>query len=131
MSQVLSTPNPYYTFKYINDKSALLTEKTNENDLVVSYYVWSGELKIFLKDKLVKILENEVIILSSVQDINKIEISEGAKILEISSKKTTDEVIEIIDDNGLRSECSINNYKIYKNHKKVISLGVMKFGLFG
>tara|TARA_B100002019_G_C21190083_1_gene558334 strand:+ start:154 stop:924 length:771 start_codon:yes stop_codon:yes gene_type:complete len=119
MSQVLSTPNPYYTFKYINDKSALLTEKTNENDLVVSYYVWSGELKIFLKDKLVKILENEVIILSSVQDINKIEISEGAKILEISSKKTTDEVIEIIDDNGLRSECSINNYKIYKNHKKV------------
>ena len=119
MSQVLSTPNPYYTFKYINDKSALLTEKTNENDLVVSYYVWSGELKIFLKDKLVKILENEVIILSSVQDINKIEISEGAKILETSSKKTTDEVIEIIDDNGLRSECSINNYKIYKNHKKV------------
>ena len=57
--------------------------------------------------------------MSSVQDINKIEISEGAKILEISSKKTTDEVIEIIDDNGLRSECSINNYKIYKNHKKV------------
>ena len=119
MSQVLSTPNPYYTFKYINDKSALLTEKTNENDLVVSYYVWSGELNIFFKDKPVKILENEVIILSSVQNINKIEISEGAKVLEISSKKKTAEVIEIIDDNGLRLENSIDNYKIYKNHKKV------------
>ena len=119
MSQVLSTPNPYYTFKYINDKSELLTEKTSNGDLVVSYYVWSGELNIFFKDKRVNILENEVIILTSVQNINKAEISEGAKVLEITSKKKTAEVIEIIDDNGSRSETAIDNYKIYKNHKKV------------
>ena len=87
MSQVLSTPNPYYTFKYINDKSELLTEKTSNGDLVVSYYVWGGELNIFFKDKRVNILENEVIILTSVQNINKAEISEGAKVLEITSKK--------------------------------------------
>jgi hypothetical protein len=40
-------------------------------------------------------------------------------VLEISSNKTTDDVIEIIDQNGVRTENTITEYKIIKEHKKV------------
>ena len=120
MSQVLNITNPFYNFKVLDNLSDFLKEKNNDNDLVVSYYVCNGELKFKYKDKDIRILEDEIIILSSVKNISNIEISLNAKVLEISSLKKTEEVVEINDENGSRSENIIGDYKIIKDHKKVI-----------
>ncbi len=119
MSKELSTPNPYYNYKILDNTSDFLEEKKDQNDLVVSYYVYKGELEFKFKGKKIKILEDEVIILSSVKEIKDISISENSKIFEISSIKNTSEVVEVVDNNGLRSNNIIKDYKITKNPKKV------------
>ena len=120
MSQILNTKNPFYNYKIIDNNKDLLKDKTRENDLVVSYYVYNGELKFRYQNKNVKVLEDQIVILSSVNDLSDIQISSEAKIFEISSLKNTKEVIEIIDDQGSRRENLIDSYKIIKDHKKVI-----------
>ena len=119
MSKLLSTENPFYNFKFIDNSSDFLQEKTKENDLVVSYYVCNGELTFKYQDKNIKILEDQVIILSSANDLSNFYISPNSKVFEISSIKTTKDVIEIIDNDGLRSENIISNFKIIKDFKKV------------
>ena len=119
MSQELSTPNPFYNYKLLDNITDFLKEKNDKNDLVVSYYVCNGELKFNLNDKQIRVLEDEVVILSSVKNLDKIEISPSTKVFEISSVKNTQEVIEINDENGSRSENKIKGFKILKKHKKV------------
>ena len=119
MSQVLSISNPFYSYKILDNPSDFLKERKNSHDLVVSYYVCDGELSLKLKDKEVKILKDEVIILSSIKDLKEIKILPNSKIFEISSDKKTSDVVEIVDNNGLRSENIIKDFKIIKNHKKV------------
>lgn len=115
----LSTKNLFYNFKIIDHSSDFVKEKIKDNDLVVSYFVLEGKLKIKFKKENLIILKDQIIILPSLENINNIEISEGSKIFEISSIKNTPNVIEIVDDNGLRSENIITDYKIIKNPKKV------------
>lgn len=115
----LSTKNLFYNFKIIDHSSDFVKEKFKDNDLVVSYFVLEGKLKIKFKKENLIILKDQTIILPSLENINNIEISEGSKIFEISSIKNTPNVIEIDDDNGLRSENIITDYKIIKNPKKV------------
>ncbi|MDC0438545.1 hypothetical protein OAL56_00510 [Candidatus Pelagibacter sp.] len=119
MSQALSSVNRFYNYKIIDNKSDFLQDKNNDNDLVVSYYVCNGELSFKYQDKDVKIFEDEVVILSSVKKLSNIQILPNTKVFEISSLKKTNEVIEIIDDNGIRLESIISDYKIIKDHKKV------------
>ena len=119
MSQELSTPNPFYNYKLLDESSDFLKEKTDKNDLVVSYYVCNGELKFNFNNKQIKILEDEAIKLLLVKNLDNIEISPTTKVFEISSVKNTDKVIEIIDENGNRSENIIKDLKILKKHKKV------------
>lgn len=119
MSKLLSMENPFYNFKVIDNSSDFLQEKTKENNLVVSYYVCNGELTFKYQDKNIKILEDQVIILSSANDLSNFQISPDSKVFEISSIKTTKDVIEIIDNNGLRSENIISDFKIIKDFKKV------------
>jgi len=119
MSQVLSTKNPFYNYKVIDNSSDFLQDKNKENDLVVSYYVCSGELTFKHKNNDIKILEDQILILPSVKDLSDINISLNAKVFEISSIKKTKEVIEIVDNNGSRIENTISDFKIIKNHKKV------------
>jgi len=102
MSQVLSTKNPFYNYKVIDNSSDFLQDKNKENDLVVSYYVCSGELTFKHKNNDIKILEDQILILPSVKDLSDINISLNAKVFEISSIKKTKEVIEIVDNNGSR-----------------------------
>ena len=52
MSQSLSIKNPFYNYKIIDNSSDFLKDKNNENDLVVSYYVCSGELTFKHKNKI-------------------------------------------------------------------------------
>lgn len=120
MTQILSTKNPFYNYKIIDNNDDFLNDKTSKNDLVVSYYVHNGELKFKYRGKDVKILEDEVVILSSVNDLSDIQITSNTKVFEVSSIKNTKEVIEIIDDNGSRKENIIESFKIIKDHKKVI-----------
>ena len=101
MSQALSSVNRFYNYKIIDNKSGFLQDKNNDNDLVVSYYVCNGELSFKYQDKDVKIFEDEVVILSSVKKLSNIQILPNTKVFEISSLKKTNEVIEIIDDNGI------------------------------
>jgi mannose-6-phosphate isomerase len=119
MSQQLSEKNPFYDYKVLDDASDFLSQKNIHNDLVVSYYVCNGELSFNYKDKNIKISEDQVIILSSIKNVNNIKLSKNAKVFEISSKKMTKEVIEITDNNGFRSEKAISDFKIIKDHKKV------------
>ena len=119
MISQLSTKNSFYNFKIIDHSSNFMKGKTKYNDLVVSYFVLEGELRIKFKKENVIILKDQTIILPSLENINNIEISEGSKIFEISSIKNIPNIIEIVDDNGLRSENIITDYKIIKNPKKV------------
>ena len=119
MSSLLSSENPFYNFKVIDNSSDFLKEKKNESDLVVSYYVCNGELTFKYQDKNIKILEDQVIIVSSANELSNFKISTDTKVFEISSIKTTKDVIEIIDNDGLRSENIISNFKIIKDFKKV------------
>ena len=119
MSNLLSTKNPFYNFKVIDNSSDFLKEKKKESDLVVSYYVCNGELTFEYQDENIKILEDQVIIVSSANELSNFKISTDTKVFEISSIKTTKDVIEIIDNDGERSENIISNYKIIKEFKKV------------
>lgn len=119
MSSTLSLKNPFYNYKVIDNKSDFLQEKTNGNDLVVSYYVCKGELSFKYQNNKIKIIEDEVAIISSSNNLSNFQLSKNSKVFEISSIKTTDKVIEIEDRNGTRSENIINNYKIIKDHKLV------------
>lgn len=118
MSDLLSTQNPFYDFKVIDNSSDFLQNK-KKNDLVVSYYVCNGELTFKYQDKNIKILEDQVIILSSANDLSNFRISSDTKVFEISSVKTTKNVIEIVDNDGRRSENIISDFKIIKDFKKV------------
>jgi len=119
MSKQLSIKNPFYNFKLIDNSSDFLQEKTKQNDLVVSYYVCNGELTFKYQDKNIKIFKDQVIILSSANDLSNFQISSDTKVFEISSIKTTKDVIEIFDNDGMRSENTISDFKIIKDFKKV------------
>ena len=119
MSRELSSKNPFYNYKIIDNTSDFLQEKINGNDLVVSYYVCNGELSFEHQNKEIKIGETEVAIISSANSLSNFQLSKNSKVFEISSIKTTDKVIEIVDEDGTRSENIINNYKIIKDHKIV------------
>ena len=119
MSSQLSSENPFYNYKIIDNPSDFLLEKKNSKDLVITFYVYSGELSLKHQDDDLKILEDEILIVSSANKLNNIQMSTNAKVFEISSNKTTDDVIEIIDQNGVRKENTITEYKIIKDHKKV------------
>jgi mannose-6-phosphate isomerase len=119
MSSLLNSKNPFYNFKVIDNSLDFLQEKKQDNDLVASYYVCNGELTFKYQNKNIKILEDQAIIISSANDLSNFQISSDAKIFEISSIKTTKDVIEIIDNDGERSENIISNFKIIKEFKKV------------
>ena len=119
MSEVLSENNPYYCYKILDDASDFLKETNDENDYVVSYYVLEGEMSFDFNQKRDKIIENEVIIFSSVKNLKNISISKNSKIFEVTSMKKDKDILEIVDNNGLRTEKVVQNYKKTKNHKKV------------
>ena len=119
MSSLLSVKNPFYTFKIIDDSADFLQERKKDSDLIVSYYVCNGELAFKYQDKDIKIFKDQLIILSSANHLSNFQISSNSKVFEISSIKTTKDVIEIIDNNGVRSENTISNFKIIKDFKKV------------
>lgn len=119
MSSQLSSKNPFYKYKIIDNPLDFLSEKSNKNDLVVTFYVCNGELSFKHQSEDIKVLEDEVAIVSSANKISDLNISKNTKVFEISSIKTTDKVIEITDQNGFRKENIISDYKILKNHKKV------------
>ncbi len=119
MSSQLSLANPFYNYKIIDNSSDFLSEKNSNNDLVVTFYVYNGELSFKHHNEDIKILEDHVVIISSANKISDLKISKNSKIFEISSVKTTNEVIEISDHKGVRSENVITDYKIIKDHKKV------------
>tara|TARA_Y100000768_G_C23895619_1_gene642428 strand:+ start:154 stop:924 length:771 start_codon:yes stop_codon:yes gene_type:complete len=119
MSSQLSSKNPFYNYKIIDNPLDFLSEKSITNDLVVTFYVCNGELSFKHQNEDIKISEDEVVIVSSANKISDLHISKNTKVFEISSIKTTDKVIEIIDQNGFRKENIISDYKILKDHKKV------------
>lgn len=62
MSSLLSTKNPFYTFKVIDNSADFLQEKKKDSDLIVSYYVCNGELAFKYQDKNIKIFKDQLII---------------------------------------------------------------------
>ena len=119
MTKLLSSDNPYYRFKLIDDDKDFIYKTKIDNDLVVTLYVLKGELKLDYKNEKLTIFQDQVILISALSLIKNIKISENSKILEVSSIKKTKDVIEIIDVNGQRKENTIHEYKIVKNHKIV------------
>ena len=119
MSEVLSENNPYYCYKILDNASDFLQETNDKNDFVISYYVLDGEMSFNYKGKSDKIIKDEVIIFSSIKNLSNISVSKNSKIFEITSIKKNKDVLEIIDENGLRTEKIIQDYKKTKNHKKV------------
>ena len=52
MSEELSTKNPFYSYKIIDNSSDFLKDKNSNNDLVVSFYIFNGELNLKFKGNL-------------------------------------------------------------------------------
>ena len=119
MSTLISKDNPYYRFKLIDDDKDFINKTKIDNDLVVTFYVLKGELNLDYKNEKLTIFQDQVILISTLSLIKDIKISENSKVLEISSIKTTKDVIEIIDVDGHRKENIIEEYKIVKKHKTV------------
>ena len=119
MSTLLSTDNPYYRFKLIDDDKDFINKTKIDNDLVITLYVLKGELNLDYKNEKLTIFQDQVILISTSSLIKDIKISKNSKVLEISSIKTTKDVIEIIDVDGHRRENIIEDYKIVKKHKSV------------
>ena len=119
MSEELSTKNPFYSYKIIDNSSDFLKDKNSNNDLVVSFYIFNGELNLKFRGQQIKALKDQLLIFPSAKELSQIKISPETKVFEISSIKNTNDVVEIVDNNGVRKENLINDFKLCKKHKKV------------
>ena len=84
MTKLLSSDNPYYRFKLIDDDKDFIYKTKIDNDLVVTFYVLKGELKLDCKNEKLTIFQDQVILISALSLIKNIKISENSKILEVS-----------------------------------------------
>ena len=119
MINLLSKKNKYYDYSLIKKNHDFLKQVKNDFDYVVTFFVFKGSLEISIKTKKINILEEQGILISSISEIQNLKIGDNSEVFEITSKKKTNKIIEIIDKKGKRFENTIETYKILNNHKIV------------
>lgn len=119
MKNLLSQKNEFYDYSLIKENNDFLKQTQDNLDYVATFFVSKGFLEILIEDKKIKILQHQGIVVSSISEIKNLNLGHDSEVFEITSKKKTNNVIEIIDNKGERSENLIETYKILKNHKIV------------
>lgn len=119
MSKLLSEKNPFYTYNLINRQEDLVYYSFAGKKLIVSYLVLTGSLSFSLDGNEVNVKKDSVVIISSFDKVVNFNLEQNSKVLEIYSNRTKDLTFYIHDDNGIRTENLITDYKIFNSHKKV------------
>tara|TARA_B100000767_G_C19765041_1_gene537126 strand:- start:240 stop:998 length:759 start_codon:yes stop_codon:yes gene_type:complete len=113
---LLSETNPFYEFGQINDLPNIEKYKNH----ISTFYVVEGTLDFVIDDKKIEINSTEGLLVSSNNKIKNLRKKPGTIAFDIISKKTKSDLIEFIDKDNKIIEEKIENFKILKNHKKVI-----------
>jgi len=113
---LLSQDNQYYKFSQIDGEPNIQKYK----DKITTFYVVEGKLLFDVDGQKITINSAEGLLVSSKSKINKLEKDPGTIAFEVISKKTKSNLIEFIDKKNTIVEENVTNYKILKNHKKVV-----------
>ncbi len=113
---LLSLKNPYYEFSKIDE----VTDITKYTNTISTFYVVQGKLEFEIDNKKIDLNSGEGILVSPESKIKKINKIEKTVAFEVVSTKTKSALTEIIDKDNKLIEENIKNFKILKNHKKVI-----------
>ena len=113
---LLSQDNPYYEFSQIDEMSNI--EKYKDN--ITTFYVLEGKLEFDIDSQKVEINSAEGLLVSSKSIIKNLKKNPGTIAFEVISKKTKSDLIVFIDKENTVVEENVTNFKILKNHKKVV-----------
>ena len=113
---LLSLKNPYYEFSQIGNDIDIAKYQNN----ISTFYVVDGILEFNIDNKKIVINPDEGLLVSSNSKIQDIKKYHNTIAFEVVSKKSKNDLIELIDKENIISEEVISNFKILKNHKKVI-----------
>ena len=113
---LLSKDNPHYKFSKIDEISDLEKYKNS----ITTFYVVSGKLELDIDGQNVEVNTDEGLLVSSKCIIKHLKKNDDSIIFEVISQKKKDNLIEFIDKENTIIENDISNFKILKNHKKVI-----------
>jgi mannose-6-phosphate isomerase len=113
---LLSKDNPHYKFSQIDEISDLEKYKNS----ITTFYVVSGKLELDIDGQNVEVNTDEGLLVSSKCIIKHLKKNDDSIIFEVISQKKKDNLIEFIDKENTIIENNISNFKILKNHKKVI-----------
>jgi len=119
MSQQLSEKNPHYTYSLVNKSEDLISNVSHNKNLIISYYILEGTLNFVFKEKQHKVLKDNVIIISGLDKAKNFNLDINSKVLEIFSKQKNKQTLLVEDNEGVRSESIISDYRIFNIHKKV------------
>lgn len=113
---LLSKDNPHYKFSQIDEISDLEKYKNS----ITTFYVVSGKLELDIDGQNVEVNTDEGLLVSSKCIIKHLKKNDDSIIFEVISQKKKVNLIEFIDKENTIIENNISNFKILKNHKKVI-----------
>ena len=113
---LLSLDNPHYKFSQIDE---ILDLKKYKNS-ITTFYVVKGKLELDVDSQKVEINSDEGLLVSSKCVIKNLKKDPGTIAFEVISQKKKDDLIEFIDEENTIIEKNIKNFKVLKNHKKVI-----------
>ena len=112
---ILSKTNPHYEFNLIKN----VNKPEHYRNKITTLYVLKGHIDLKIENKKINLKESEGIVLAHNAKINEIKNSDSSEILEVTSRKKKENLIENIDNGNSINENLIKHYKILKNHKKV------------
>ena len=113
---LLSLDNPHYKFSQIDEILDLEKYKNS----ITTFYVVKGKLELDVDSQKVEINSDEGLLVSSKCIIKNLKKDPGTIAFEVISQKKKDDLIEFIDEENTIIEKNIKNFKVLKNHKKVI-----------
>jgi hypothetical protein len=113
---LLSLENPFYQFSQIDED----IDVDKYKNAVKTFYVVEGKLEFDIDNEKVEINSAEGLLVSSNSIIKNIKKHSQTLAFEVISKSSKNDLIEFIDKENIIIEETISNFKILKNHKKVV-----------
>ena len=113
---LLSLENPFYEFSQIDDDISVDKYKNK----ITTFYVVEGKLEFDIDNEKIEINSAEGLLVSSNSVIKNIKKYPDSIVFEVVSNSIKNNLIEFIDKENTIVEETIANFKILKNHKKVV-----------
>jgi len=113
---LLSLDNPHYKFSQIDE---ILNLEKYKNS-ITTFYVVRGKLEFDIDGQKVEVNPDEGLLVSPKCTIKNLKKDDDTIAFEVISQKKKNDLIKFIDKENVIIEKNITNFKILKNHKKVI-----------